>query len=56
MINAVLRGLAAAALTALPVIAPTPAHAIKLTLLVDTWVSDHYGDPHVEVHPHHSAA
>ncbi|MBX9365341.1 hypothetical protein [Streptomyces sp. WAC04114] len=30
--------------------------ALKLTLIVDTWVSDHYGDPHAEVHSHHPAA
>ncbi|WEO99958.1 hypothetical protein A6P39_041350 [Streptomyces sp. FXJ1.172] len=23
---------------------------LKLTIIVDTWVSDHYGDPHAEVH------
>ncbi|MFE1852089.1 hypothetical protein [Streptomyces sp. NPDC059489] len=32
--------------------APTP----KLTIIVDTWVSGHYGDPHAEVHAPHSAA
>ncbi|EST36212.1 S41 family peptidase [Streptomyces roseochromogenus] len=26
--------------------------ALKLTFIVDTWVSDHYGDPHAEVHSH----
>ena len=29
---------------------------LKLTIIVDTWVSDRYGDPHAEVHPHHPAA
>ncbi|MFI7143201.1 hypothetical protein ACIBQ5_37590 [Streptomyces massasporeus] len=28
----------------------------KLTITVDTWVSDHYGDPHAEVQSHHPAA
>ncbi|WP_030948285.1 IS110 family transposase [Streptomyces sp. NRRL S-646] len=29
---------------------------LKLTIIVDTWVSDHYGDPHAEAHTHHPAA
>lgn len=28
---------------------------LKLTIIVDTWVSDHYGDPHVKVHSHRLA-
>jgi hypothetical protein len=34
----------------------TNAGSLKLTFIVDTWVSDHYGDPHVEGHPNHPAA
>lgn len=34
----------------------TPCVGLKLPIIVDTWVSDQYGDPHVEVHPHHPAA
>ncbi|MFE4821307.1 hypothetical protein ACFRFU_33675 [Streptomyces sp. NPDC056704] len=30
-------------------------NGLKLPIIVDTWVSDQYGDPHVEVHPHHPA-
>lgn len=29
---------------------------LKLTIIVDTWVSDHYGDPHDEVHSPRPAA
>ncbi|PAZ10832.1 hypothetical protein CLM62_38720 [Streptomyces sp. SA15] len=29
---------------------------LKLTIIVDIWVSDHSGDPHVGFHPHHPAA
>ncbi|MEV0185887.1 hypothetical protein AB0I54_42480 [Streptomyces sp. NPDC050625] len=27
-----------------------------MTITVDTWVSDHYGDPHAEIHPHRPTA
>ncbi len=33
-----------------------PVLGLKLTIIVDTWVSDHYGDPHAEAHTHHPAA
>jgi len=32
------------------------APTLKLTIIVDTWASGHYGDPHAEVHAPHSAA
>jgi hypothetical protein len=36
---------------------PDPCHLdLEPTIVVDTWVSDHCGDPHAEVHPHHPAA